>query len=249
VRELRLPNASQLRKIEDIRTKYGATDEQIAVLMSLVDLREGDTLVVRAGPGTGKSTTLKWVAEVFMVPDPRIQRLKSVRIAMFSKALADPMKAEMSGLSGCVVGTLHSAAFLFYRSTHEGQAVRFGKAWNFGNTQDVREIAKNLGMELEEMGISAGGDDSQALRLVVETVVKGYQKFLNSRLQHPEPELLDADSMEKVANAGIDVEYVNSHFREWGTRCYQKAMMPHVSCIPFEHGTYVKVRVTILVAT
>lgn len=143
------------RRLRELRVTFTPTDEQVAILEAC---RAGKNVTIEAGAGTGKTATMRLIAEA--LPN------KKILYGAFNKSIATEAQAKFPSNTTCK--TIHALAF--------AQVGRRYKQRLNGPRQPGKETAHRLGITERERVGTVDLKPATIARLAAETV----DRFCNS---------------------------------------------------------------------
>ncbi|MET8682079.1 UvrD-helicase domain-containing protein [Streptomyces sp. NPDC004647] len=190
----------------------GPTDEQTAAADAF---RAGDHLVIQAGAGTGKTTTLTLLASTTK---------RRGRYIAYNKAIATEAATKFPPTVTCK--TAHSLAFaaLGHRYTHRLNGPR-QPSWKTGNALGITKSAKIGDREITPKALS---------HTVLRTVASYCHSADNALARHHVPRLRGVDTREHHA----ELAYIVLPFAR---KAWADLQHPDGGVVRFEHDHYLKI--------
>lgn len=203
------------------------TDEQRAILEAIAELNPGEALMVEAGAGTGKTTTLRMMVDV--LPG-------NGQYTAFNTSLVAESKDKFAG-TRCACNTTHSLAF---RAEGKRFSHRLG-----GSRVKAEQIAKMLGVE--ELNVPFGDDGQKRLApgWLASQVMGAIRRFCQSADQEiTTGHFRYVDGIDPPTADGVRTysnnERVREHLLPYAKQAW-KDICDEDGQLPFSHDHYVKI--------
>lgn len=196
---------------------FNPTEEQLAILEAY---RTGGDMVVEAGAGTGKSATLRMLAE----SDPHVR----FQYSAFNKAIVTEATERMPANTTC--NTVHSLAF---RSAGTPFARRLNSARMPG-----RELARRLGVS----GLKVGEkwlSDAYLASVATRGVVRFCQSADPEPAEHHLPYVDGIDEPENGKRGWRHNRQLRAYLAPFMAKVWEDATNPGGQ-LPYRHDYYVK---------